>query len=130
MKTILIFSLFFAPLSLANDTQIEVDQLWQEYAEPSMQDEFLTETEAESRKSAPAREPELTRALLAHWESIMQQRRWCDGTYHWDGVRAYGAISYRTQDLPHLPEDRGREDQYRSPVHHRNLQGAVRHMGQ
>ena len=101
MKTILIFSLFFAPLSLANDTQIEVDQLWQEYAEPSMQDEFLTETEAESRKSAPAREPELTRALLAHWESIMQQRRRCDGTYHWDGDRAYGAISYRTQDLPH-----------------------------
>lgn len=75
MKTILIFSLFFAPLSLANDTLIEVDQLWQEYAEPSMQDEFLTEPEAESRKSSPAREPELTEAVFLKGEMRIERLR-------------------------------------------------------
>lgn len=101
MKTILIFSLFFAPLSLANDTQIEVDQLWQRYAELGMFDKLLTELETESRKGYSAREAELIRTLLTYWEPIMNQRRWCNVISHWDGDRAYGAISYRTQDLPH-----------------------------
>ena len=81
--------------------QGDVAQLWQRYAELGMFDKLLTELETESRKGDSAREAELIRTLLTYWESIMQQRRRCVVTYHWDGDRAYGAISYRTQDLPH-----------------------------
>jgi hypothetical protein len=85
------------------DTQAQgaVEQLWQDYMELGMLDELLTELETEARKGDAAREAELTRTLLAHWEAIMKQRRLRNSSIHWDGDSAYGSISYRTQDLPH-----------------------------
>ena len=80
--------------------QGEATQLWQKYAELGLFDKLLTELETESRKEDSTREPELTHALLTHWEAIMKQRRWCDIYIHWDGEGAYGSISYRTKDMP------------------------------
>ena len=100
MKQILIPALLLCcPLLCANEKDA-VAQLWQDYVELGMLDELLSELEAESRKGDPAREPELTRTLLHHWEAIMQQRRWGTATIHWNGGDAYGSISYRNQDLP------------------------------
>lgn len=75
-------------------------QRWRGYAELGLFHRLLKELEAESRKEDPAREPELIRTLLTHWEAIMRQRRWCDVYIHWDGDGAYGYKRYRTKDLP------------------------------
>lgn len=100
MKQILIPALLLCcPLLCANEKDA-VAQLWQDYVELGMLDKLLSELEAESRKGDTAREPELTRTLLSHWEAIMQRRRWGSATIRWDGDRAYGSISYRNQDLP------------------------------
>ena len=100
MKQILIPALLLCcPLLCANEKDA-VAQLWQDYVELGMLDKLLSELEAESRKGDPAREPELTRTLLSHWEAIMQRRRWGSATIRWDGDRAYGSIRYRNQDLP------------------------------
>ncbi len=79
----------------------KINELWQDYAEQSILDELLTELDSESQKNDASREQELTSTLLTHWEAIMQKRRWCDVTFHWDGVDSYGTINYRTKDLPH-----------------------------
>ena len=100
MKQILIPALLLCcPLLCANEKDA-VAQLWQDYVKLGMLDKLLSELEAESRKGDTAREPELTRTLLSHWEAIMQRRRWGSATIRWDGDRAYGSISYRNQDLP------------------------------
>ena len=100
MKQILIPALLLCcPLLCANEKDA-VAQLWQDYVELGMLDKLLSELEAESRKGDTAREPELTRTLLSHWEAIMQRRRWGSATIRWDGDGAYGSISYRNQDLP------------------------------
>ena len=100
---------YFAPLCFAHCVSFlyasepaykEVNNHWQDYVELGMLGKRLSELEAESRKGDTAREPELTRTLLHHWEAIMQQRRWGTATIHWNGGDAYGSIRYRNQDLP------------------------------
>ena len=100
---------YFAPLCFAHCVSFlyasepaykEVNNHWQDYVKLGMLDELLSELEAESRKGDAAREPEPTCTLLAHWEAIMERRRWGSSTIHWDGDRAYGSIRYRNQDLP------------------------------
>ena len=106
MKKLLIPTLlFWIPLLPAKeqdaDIQRAVDKIWQENAEQGMMEQFLTEQETESQQGyTVSREQELTNTLLTHWETIMQQRRWCDANIHWDGEKAYGSKSYRTKDLP------------------------------
>ena len=106
MKNLLIQALLlWIPLLPAKeqdaDIQRAVDKLWQENAEQGMMEQFLTEQETESQQGyTVSREQELTNTLLTHWETIMQQRRWCDANIHWDGDNAYGSKSYRTKDLP------------------------------
>jgi hypothetical protein len=106
MKRLLIPALlFWIPLLPAEeqdaDIQRAVDKLWQEYTEQGMMNQLLFDLETESRQGyTVSREQELTSTLLTRWETIMQQRRWCDANIHWDGDSVYGSKSYRTKDLP------------------------------